>query len=298
MAGSFDAAVSRVARTQQRSITRQQLLALGVEDTAIRYRLRIGRLHRTPFPGVYTVGTPAITPHERAYAALLACGPTAMLAGASGMVLWAIWHRWEEPFEVTITSGDRRPKGVKVHRCHTLGRNDIKRQYGIPVTSPARTIHDMEPRLTDRQLTRVVNSALHDLILREDALAELLVRHPNERLAYFIDSAPSDSLAEDEFPEFCVTWDIPVPIMHARVNGRIVDAFWAEEKVIAELDGWGFHNTIHDFENDRGRDIDNLVIDCPTMRITRRKTKREPARLAGQILTILANRRRQLGRAA
>jgi hypothetical protein len=40
--------------------------------------------------------------------------------------------------------------------------------------------------LNDKQLTRAVNSALHELILREDALAELLARHPNERLAYFI----------------------------------------------------------------------------------------------------------------
>jgi hypothetical protein len=298
MAEPFDAAVSRVARKQQRNITRPQLIAIGLTSNGITCRVRGGRLHRTPFPGVYTVGTPAITPHERAYAALLACGPTAVLSGASAMVLHGIWHRWEEPFEVTITSGDRRPKGVRVHRSRTMHRNDIKRQYGIPVTSPARTIYDMEPRLGEKPLTRVVNSALHDLILREDALAELLVRHPNERLAYFIDSGPSDSFAEDEFPEYCRTWGIPVPVMHARLNGRTVDAFWVEEKVIAELDGWRFHNTIIDFENDRGRDIDNLEVGCPTMRITRRKTKREPARLARQILNILANRRRELRRAA
>ena len=80
MAESFDAAVSRVARKQQRNITREQLLAIGVTSNGITCRVRAGRLHRTRFPGVYTVGTPALTPHERAYSAILACGPSAILA--------------------------------------------------------------------------------------------------------------------------------------------------------------------------------------------------------------------------
>ena len=132
-------------------------------------------------PGVFTVGTPALTPHERACAAILACGPTAMLAGASAMVLNGIWHRWEEPFEITITDGDRRPKGVIVHRSRTMHANDIKRQYGIPVTSPARTFYDI-----DR------------------------------------------------------------PIMHDRIGGDTVDAHWPDARLIAELDGWMYHNTEYD----------------------------------------------------
>jgi hypothetical protein len=209
MAGSFDAAVSAVAKDQQRNISRKQLLGLGMDDDAIRYRVKTGRLHRTRFPGVYAVGTPAITPQERAYAAILACGPNAVLSHASAMVLHGIWHRWEEPFEITITKGDRRPKGVKCHRSGTMSPQDIKRQYGIPVTSPARTFCDIEPRLTDDQLMRTMNRVLHDKILRNDPLRELLTRLPNERLAFFLGAPPSDSRPEDEFLPFCDDWDIP-----------------------------------------------------------------------------------------
>ena len=292
MAESFDAAVSRLAKEQHRNITRQQLLTLGLGGTAIRNRVHIGLLHRTRFPGVYAVGTPAITPHERAYAAILACGPTAILAGASAMVLNGIWHRWEEPFEITITKGDRRPKGTKVHRSRTISPQDIKRQYGIPVTSPARTFYDIEPRLTDDQLMRTMNRALHDHILRKDALNELLTRLPNERLAFFLGAPPSDSPPEDEFLPFCDAYEIPRPIMHARIGRYTVDAHWPEPTLIAELDGWNFHNTEFDFENDRQRDADNLEDQHATIRVTRRRMKREPTKVARQLKTILSNRRR------
>ena len=108
MAGSFDAAVSDVAKDQQRNITRAQLLLTGLAPNAILHRVKTGRLHHTRFPGVYAVGTPIVTPHERAYAAILACGSTARLSHASAMVLNGVWHRWEEPLEVTLTEGDRR----------------------------------------------------------------------------------------------------------------------------------------------------------------------------------------------
>jgi Transcriptional regulator, AbiEi antitoxin len=290
---SFDAAVSRIAKRQHRNITRNQLLSIGISATAVRNRLKIGLLHRTPFPGVYTVGTPAVTPHERAYAAILAGGPTAVLSHEPAMVLHNIWHRWPRHPEITITKGDRRPKNVTVHRCRTLTHRDRTRQYGIPVTSPARTLYDMEPRLTDSQLTRAVNSALHEQILRKNDLAEFLGRHPNDRLAYFITADPSLSTAEDEFLPFCDEYGIPRPSMGYGLRGRTVDAIWLPEGLIAELDGWGSHNTEHDFEVDRDRDADNLTAEYPTIRITRRRFKREPARIAQQIKTILANQRRR-----
>ncbi len=215
-----------------------------------------------------------------------------MLDRASAMVLWDIWHRWEEPFEITITKGDRRPKGTNVHRSRTMSPQDIKRQYGIPVTSPARTFYDIEPRLTDDQLMRTMNRALHDHILRKDALNELLKRLPDERLAFFLGAPPSDSRPEDEFPPFCDAYDIPRPVMHQPFGPYILDAHWPNERLIAELDGWNFHNTELDFERDRERDAFTLEAGPVTIRITRRRMKREPAKVARQLKAILAGRRR------
>ena len=96
------------------------------------------------------------------------------------------------------------------------------------MTSPARTLHDIAPRLTDPQLKRAVNSALHEKILRKGDLQELLARLPNERLAYFIDADESLSTAEDELPPFCDEYDISQPIMGYKLGGRTVDAYWPE----------------------------------------------------------------------
>ena len=76
---AVDVAIAAVAAKQNGNITRRQLLALGLDDDAISYRVRIGRLYRV-FRGVYAAGRRAVTPHERASAAVLACGPGAALS--------------------------------------------------------------------------------------------------------------------------------------------------------------------------------------------------------------------------
>jgi hypothetical protein len=305
MTDSFNSAVSRLAKGQQRNITRAQLLELGLSRNAIANRLKNLLLHPTPFPGVYAVGTPLVTPHEFAYAAILAVSLHAILSHSSAMALWGFWKYWERPFEVTITEGDRRPKGIKVHRSRTLTRRDIRRQYGIPATSPARTLFDIAQRLTDKQLTRAVNTGLHDKVVRRGDLATLIERFPTHpssgRLSFFVATTDglTDSALEDEFREFCATWGIPQPATYTRLNGFRADAYWPDEQLIAELDGWDFHNTRVDFESDRARDAANLAAGIPTIRITRLRMRNEPAKLAAEILQILQHRRRTLtGRAS
>jgi hypothetical protein len=59
---------------------------------------------------------------------------------------------WDVPFEVTVRALRKR-NGIKVHRSRALTRRDITRQHGIPVTSPARTVLDIAPRLTGKRLS-------------------------------------------------------------------------------------------------------------------------------------------------
>jgi hypothetical protein len=61
---AWDAAVAAVAGRQQRQVTRLQLLAIGLDDSCISYRVAIGRLHRV-HRGVYSVGCPPITASVR-----------------------------------------------------------------------------------------------------------------------------------------------------------------------------------------------------------------------------------------
>ena len=70
---AVDVAIAAIAAKQNGNITRRQLLALGLDDSAIAWRVKMGRLYRV-FRGVYSVGRPPVTPHEWASAAVLACG--------------------------------------------------------------------------------------------------------------------------------------------------------------------------------------------------------------------------------
>ena len=78
---------------------------------------------------------------------MLACGSGAALSHGSAMMLWGYWRQWDKPFEVTVV-GDRRTKGIRVHRSHDAPtRRDVTKQLGIRVTTPAQTLLDMSPRL-------------------------------------------------------------------------------------------------------------------------------------------------------
>ena len=63
-----------------------------------------------------------------------------------------------------------------MHRSSTLAPADVTTQHGIRVTSPARTVLDIAPTLTDAALTRAVNDARLAGYLQFGPLAELLAR--------------------------------------------------------------------------------------------------------------------------
>jgi hypothetical protein len=245
---------------------------------------------------VYAVGHRPVTPHERASAAVLDCGPGAALSHGSAMALWGFWRRWERPFEVTVV-GDRRPPGILVHTSTTLRRRDVTTHVGIRVTSPARTVLDIAPRLNDRALKRTVNSALNSDWLGESELAELvsrLARRPGaRRIAPLIDlpGTPTRSGWEDDFPAFCESQGLPTPLMGAVVRGYIVDALFEAEKVIVELDSWEFHKNRIAFEDDRERDTETLAHGFVTVRMTWERIKARPDTEGQRMRAILAQRR-------
>ncbi len=224
---AVDVAIGAAAERQHGNVTTRQLLAFGLDDSAIAYRVTVGRLYRV-HRGVYSIGRRATTPLERASAAVLACGPGAALSHASAMTLWGYWKRWDEPFEVSV-SGDRRRTAVKVHRTTTLHWRDVTTQLGIRATTPARTIFDVAPRLDDRALKRKVNEALHSPWLDESDLAELIDRFhhllPARRIAPLIglSGTPTRAGWEDDFPAFCVTHGLPIAghgCSHRRLHRR------------------------------------------------------------------------------
>jgi len=299
---SHDAAIAAVSLTQQGNITRAQLLDVGLSDGTIGVRVRAGRLHRA-YAGVYGVGRPPRTPLERASAAVLACGPGAALSHSSAMTLWGLSKRWKTPFEVVVTT-DRRPKGITVHRSTSLSPRDFTRHHGIRVTTPARTLLDNAPKLTQKRLARAVNDALHSRYLHHSDLENLLTRLPRHpgaaHLRRFVANPTgiTRSVLEDTFVVFCADHDLPIPLLNVPIAGYRVDAYFPNERLIVELDSYEFHSDRHTFESDRNRDADTLLAGLLTVRITHERMTRIPDLEASRLHAILEARRRALNPAS
>ena len=234
---------------------------------------------------------------------MLACGPGAALSHSSAMTLWGYWRQWDRPFEVTVV-GDRRAKGIRIHRSTTLRRRDITTQLGISVTTPARTLIDMSPRLKDRALKRAVNNALNSMWLSEEQLVETLARHPtatgSKRIAKLIgqEGTPTRSGWEDDFPRFCADHGLPAPVMGLPFHGYILDAVFVAERVIVELDSWPFHKGKIPFEADRERDAETLARGFVTVRVTEERLEQRAKTEAKRLHAILKRRRAHAPKAA
>jgi very-short-patch-repair endonuclease len=248
-------------------VTRAQLLALGMAASTVGKWVRQGKLVRV-HAGVYAVGYRRVEVVAVAHAAVLACGPTAVLSHESAAALYDL-RRWPRTQEVTVF-GDRRPKGITVHRSKTLTRADTTTQLGIRTTTAARTLTDIRPRLTKKQFAHLVNNArLAHLLNRQTATALLLTESPLTR-----------SKLERDFLAFIRRYNLPIPIMNTKLHGFEVDALFPDHKLIVELDDYATHGDPATFETDRERDAVHLDHGYRTIRITRdRFNRREATRL-------------------
>src|SRR5919199_516964 len=84
-----DRAIATLAARQYGVVTRAQLRAIGLGDSAIGHRAAVGRLHRV-HRGVYAVGHRLLPPRGAWMAATLACGEGAVLSHGAAAALWQI----------------------------------------------------------------------------------------------------------------------------------------------------------------------------------------------------------------
>src|SRR5690349_6089745 len=100
---SLDWQIARVARVQHGIVTTEQLVGVGLTRGAIAKRARCGRLHRM-HRGVYAVGHDGISNEARWMAAVLACGPDAVLSHGAAAVHWGLLRPLDGPIDVSIPS--------------------------------------------------------------------------------------------------------------------------------------------------------------------------------------------------
>jgi Transcriptional regulator, AbiEi antitoxin/Protein of unknown function (DUF559) len=264
-------------------VARAQLINAGVGPDTIDRWIKAGRLIRV-HRGVYAVGHVPPSPHARAMAAVLACGPGAALSHRSAAQLWGL-IRHHGPIDVTAPTY-RRHKGIALHRSH-LEPGDVTTHYGIPTTSPARTLSDLAEVLDAASLTRAVNDARVRRLTSLDAIAaQLRPGRSTKVLASIVErpTGPTRSVFEDAFLTFCDRHALPRPEVNATVAGYEVDMLWRPQRLIAELDGRAFHG---DFERDRDKDADLLTAGHRVVRVTWRRLTRGERREAERFRRLL-----------
>jgi len=235
-----------------------ELLDCGLTDNAIARRVAGGRLHRL-FPGVYAVGHGAVTPAGRLLAAVKACGPGAVLSHASAAMLLGLLPFEERRPEVTVPHGrGRAPAGILVHRSRTLSTEDVWRHEGVPVTSAARLLLDLAPRLEDLPLRRLMSRAMSLRLTNRRLLAATLDRAGGHRgrgrytrvLAGH--PPPTRSELEDRVHDLVVAGGLPPPDVNVPLvlGGRrvIPDLRWPERRLVVEADGERWHDPVLDAE--------------------------------------------------
>jgi very-short-patch-repair endonuclease len=266
---------------------RCQLLKLGAGRSWIRDQVA-GHYLIPVHAGVYGVGHAPRHAHCRAMAAVLACGESAALSHEAAAAMWDVAD-WPATLEVTSRGRRTRP-GIITHRSRTLDSRSVRRRHGVPVTSPVRTVLDLQPRLTDDRLVRLVNDLRMAGHLGNTAFEELCER--SRRVQRLLgDGALTESELEDLFRRFVARHRLPMPqVRVTRVIGgrrRRLDAFYPDAKLIIELDSWQFHRDRATFERDRWKDAAALAEGFRTLRSTDRRLRLGADQEAATIRLIL-----------
>jgi len=216
-------------------------------------------------------------------AAVLACGPGAVLSHIPGGAHWQLL-RDRGPCAVTAPNARRSRPGIRVHQAR-LPADEVTVHEGIPITSVPRTLFDLAAVLTVRQLERAINEAEMLHLWDELSLDDLLDRHPRHRGSRAIRAAlhqrrqgttATKSDLEEMFLALTDAAGIPRPEINALVEGFEVDAVWRGVRLVVELDGRDTHGTAAAFERDRARDRALQVAGWRPVRITYRQMRDAP----------------------
>jgi predicted transcriptional regulator of viral defense system len=282
----------------------EQLVLLGLSPSGVRKRVARARLHRIHHAVYSLVPRQLLTREGHWMAAVLACGPEAVLSHRTAAALHSLRPSHRTNIEVTVPSRPSRKRvGIDVHRSTTLAAQDVTVVNQIPCTTVARTLLDLAEVVNRRALERAFDQAeiieLFDLRAIEDQLsrnstragARLVKRVLDE---HYIGSTPTQSELEEAFFAISRKLGLPDPAVNQWIDlgdgepSIWADFVWAEQRVIVETDGLRFHGTHQARERDPRRDQRATVAGWKPIRTTWRQVMRRPRELEPTLLALVA----------
>jgi hypothetical protein len=279
-------------------VSRGQLAALGLGRGAIAERLKKQRLHRI-HRCVYAVGYRRLSRMGWWMAAVLACGPDAVLSHRCAAALWGILEGWPTRVDVTVPRRLGVRDGVR-SRVAALAPDERTVHAGIPVTTVARTLLDLAADLQLHELNRVLERAEALRLSDPTPLVALIERHPRRRGAANLKAAMKEGIRpaqtkselERRFLSFVERAGLPLPQANVwlQIGGEWmeVDCAWPKQRVIVELDSRAYHQTTAAFERDRKRDRSVQAAGWRPIRVTARALRQERDALVAELRALLS----------
>jgi Protein of unknown function (DUF559) len=295
---TINAGVWELVRRQHGVVARRQLLEHGLTAKAIRHRLRIGRLYPL-WTGVYAVGRPQVSRGGTWMAAVLACGPGALLSHRSAAALWGFGIEHPDYIEISLARHSTlcRP-GIRVHDRAGLWNRDIGSRFGIPVTRPVRTFLDLATVTGPKTVERAINEADKLNVIDTDALRLALDEHPGQpgiRMLRQVLDKHTFRLSDDElerlFRPIAASAGLPVPLTKHMVNEFEVDFYWPDLGLVVETDGWRYHRTPSTQTRDALRFQTHTAAGLTPLRFSHWQVKYEPHHVRRILARTAANLR-------
>jgi very-short-patch-repair endonuclease len=279
-----------------------QLQALGLGASGVRRRVALGKLRRL-HGGVYAVGLATPSVDATYLAAVVACGPAAVLSHRSAGAHLGL--RPSNRAVVDVSAPRRTGKeraGIEVHRATGLNTRDVTRVKGIPCTTIARTLLDLAGTIDGSALERAVEQAEKLRVFDLAAAVDVLERAGRRRgattlravlAAYTPEPAFTRSEMEKAFLAFCREAGIPRPRVNMFVpvpgDGFEVDFIWPDKRLIVEADSRRHHGTRAAFERDRRRDQQLTAAGWRVVRFTWRQIFRDPGAVGVTLWALLSD---------
>jgi very-short-patch-repair endonuclease len=284
-----DQVIAEIAARQEGRVSRGQLLDAKVSRREIESRIASGHLIIKGW-GVYAVGSGHSSLDAKRWEMILAGGPDSVLAGGAALRKWGA-IRYSQPIEI-IAPRRVRKKGVK--SAFVVLPDDEKTECdGMPITTVNRALLDSAGTWKPPAIARALNQAEADQLYDYIGLATLLERYPKHPGAATIrtvledrDPATTRSVSEDVVHDFLVEHGFPRPAVNHRVliGGEWIELDFAfvDARVDLEADS-KFHRTQDQIDRDDERDAILQANEWAVVRVTQRRIRREPERVAALV---------------
>lgn len=258
-----------LAARQHGVVSRRQLIARGVPPRTVSNAIASLHLHPV-FAGVYLVGRPHLTRKGLLTAALLAAGEGSVLGGRTAAAVWG-FHRHLYPIDVFRTrEGQNRRALIRVdgeslwpqlliHQTRALPAKDVTRRWGLPLTTPARTLRDIAALLSEQDFRWAFMEADRLELLNDPVLVELADSNQGRKGAALFremvhrripNIGEARSLLEGIVLDLVDKGQISAPEINRKTHAYRPDFRWRAQGVLVEADGYEFHRGREAFEND------------------------------------------------